>query len=75
MFLDKDGTAVWGVAALLAEAVIKEGVCAYAYADIPAKLLYNPKCTRVYACRCKTSSTASTLWRCGSMHRLSRRGA
>src|SRR5437870_6129845 len=29
--LDKDGTAVWGVAALLAEAVIKEGVCAYAY--------------------------------------------
>src|SRR5712691_11601673 len=63
--LDKDGTAVWGVAALLAEAVIKEGVCAYAYGPTFRKLLYNPK---MYARLCLSlqnkfdSKHALALW-------------
>ncbi len=63
--LDKDGTAVWGVAALLAEAVIKEGVCAYAYGPTFRKLLYNPK---MYARVCLSlqnkfdSKHALALW-------------
>ena len=63
--LDKDGTAVWGVAALLAEAVIKEGVCAYAYGPTFRKLLYNPK---MYARICLSlqnrfvSKHALALW-------------
>jgi hypothetical protein len=63
--LDKDGTAVWGVAALLAEAVIKEGVCTYAYGPTFRKLLYNP---RMYARVCLSlqnkfdSKHALALW-------------
>src|SRR4029450_5353551 len=38
--LDKDGTAIWGVAALLAEAEIKAGVCTYAYGPKFRSLLY-----------------------------------
>src|SRR2546428_7890490 len=41
--LDKDGTAIWGVAALLAEAEIKGAVCTYAYGPKFRGLLYNPK--------------------------------
>lgn len=44
--LDKDGGMEWGVAALLASAVIKNGVCSYAYSPPLRKRLYNP---RMYA--------------------------
>jgi hypothetical protein len=63
--LDKDGTAVWGVAALLAEAVIRKGECAYAYGPTFRKLLYNPK---MYARVCLSlqnkfdSKHALALW-------------
>ena len=63
--LDKDGTAIWGVAALLAEAEIKAGVCAYAYGPKFRRLLYNPK---MYARVCLSlqnkfdSKHALALW-------------
>jgi hypothetical protein len=63
--LDKDGTAIWGVAALLAEAEIKAGVCTYAYGPKFRSLLYNPK---MYARVCLSlqnrfdSKHALALW-------------
>ena len=63
--LDKDGTAIWGVAALLAEAEIKSGVCTYAYGPKFRSLLYNPK---MYARVCLSlqnrfdSKHALALW-------------
>ncbi len=63
--LDKDGTAIWGVAALLAEAEIKGGVCTYAYGPKFRGLLYNPK---MYARVCLSlqnrfdSKHALALW-------------
>jgi hypothetical protein len=63
--LDKDGTAIWGVAALLAEAEIKAGVCTYAYGPKFRGLLYNPK---MYARVCLSlqnrfdSKHALALW-------------
>jgi hypothetical protein len=44
--LNKDGSEVWGVAALLAEAEIENGVCTYAYGPTFRKRLHNP---RIYA--------------------------
>ena len=40
--LDKDGRHEWGVAALLAQAVIKNGLCMYAYAPVIRQRLHNP---------------------------------
>jgi Initiator Replication protein len=63
--LDKDGTTIWGVAALLAEAEIKAGVCTYAYGPKFRSLLYNPK---MYARVCLSlqnrfdSKHALALW-------------
>jgi len=44
--LDKDGVEEWGVTALLASAVIRKGVCFYAYSPPLRQRLYNP---RMYA--------------------------
>ena len=41
--LDKDGKWEWGVAALLAQVKIREGVCSYAYAPDIRERLHNPK--------------------------------
>jgi plasmid replication initiation protein len=40
--LNKDGKAQWGVATLLAQALIENGICAYAYAPEIRKRLHNP---------------------------------
>jgi Initiator Replication protein len=41
--LDKDNQWEWGVTTLLAEAIIKNGVCAYAYGPTLRERLYNPQ--------------------------------
>jgi hypothetical protein len=41
--LDKDNQWEWGVTTLLAEAMIKNGVCAYAYGPTLRERLYNPQ--------------------------------
>jgi hypothetical protein len=41
--LDKDNQWEWGVTTLLAEAIIKGGVCAYAYGPTLRERLYNPQ--------------------------------
>jgi hypothetical protein len=41
--LDKDDQWEWGVTTLLAEATIKNGVCAYAYGPTLRERLYNPQ--------------------------------
>jgi hypothetical protein len=40
--LDEDGEEVWGVSSMIAEAVIRKGVCSYAYAPSLREKLYNP---------------------------------
>lgn len=40
--LDDDGDDVWGVSSMIAEAVIRKGVCSYAYAPSLREKLYNP---------------------------------
>jgi len=40
--LDKDGKQEWGVASILSEAIIKEGIVSYAYSPTIRKRLYNP---------------------------------
>ena len=40
--LSKDGKEQWGVANLLAQAVIENGMCSYAYAPEIRKRLHNP---------------------------------
>lgn len=63
--LDKDGTERWGVAALLAEALIEHGMCTYAYGPTFRRMLYNP---RMYARLCLSlqnkfdSKHALALW-------------
>src|SRR6266571_3452635 len=47
--LDKDGSAIWGVAALLASAEIQRGVCTYGFAPHMRQRLHNP---RMYARLC-----------------------
>jgi hypothetical protein len=44
--LNKDGKDVWGVATLLADAEIEDGICTYSYGAQFRKRLYNP---RIYA--------------------------
>jgi hypothetical protein len=44
--LDKDGSETWGVAALLASAEVKNGLCTYAFAAHLRPRLHNP---RIYA--------------------------
>jgi hypothetical protein len=41
--LDKDNQWEWGVTTLLAEAIIKSGICAYAYGPTLRERLYNPQ--------------------------------
>jgi hypothetical protein len=41
--LDKDNQWEWGVTTLLAEAIIKNGICAYAYGPTLRERLYNPQ--------------------------------
>jgi hypothetical protein len=40
--LDKDGKQEWGIAALLAQVTIKDGICSYAYAPVMRERLHNP---------------------------------
>src|SRR5918998_344526 len=40
--LDKDGTNEWGTSTLLASAIIKNGICEYAYSPHLRERLYNP---------------------------------
>ncbi len=56
--LGRDGAQEWGAMSLLAQVIIKEGICRYAYAPHLRKLLHNP---RIYskiklAIQCKFSS-------------------
>jgi plasmid replication initiation protein len=44
--MDEDGTEVWGVSSMLAQAHIKGGICEYVYSPMLRKKLYNPE---VYA--------------------------
>ena len=63
--LDKDGDREWGVAALLAEAKIKGGICTYEYSSTLRERLHNP---RMYARLCLSlqnkfdSKHALALW-------------
>ncbi len=63
--LDKDGSERWGVAALLAEVEIQDGICTYAYGPKFRRLLHNP---RMYARLCLSlqnrfaSKHALALW-------------
>ena len=63
--LDKDGSAIWGVAALLASAEIQRGVCTYGFAPHMRQRLHNP---RMYARLCLSlqnkfdSKHALALW-------------
>ena len=41
--LGKDGTEEWGVAALLADARIRDGICSYSYGAQFRQVLHNPK--------------------------------
>jgi hypothetical protein len=63
--LNKDGSERWGVAALLAEVEINNGICTYEYGSTFRRILYNP---RMYARLCLSlqnkfnSKHALALW-------------
>jgi Initiator Replication protein len=63
--LDKDGSEIWGVAALLASAEIQRGVCTYGFAPHMRQRLHNPS---MYARLCLSlqnkfdSKYALALW-------------
>ena len=63
--LDKDGSVIWGVAALLASAELQHGICTYGFAPHMRQRLHNP---RMYARLCLSlqnkfdSKHALALW-------------
>ena len=63
--LDKDKVEEWGVASLLAEARIKDGICTYAYPPYLRYKLYNPRIYTKLNLRLQnqfTSKYALVLW-------------
>ena len=63
--LDKDKVEEWGVASLLAEARIKDGICTYAYPPYLRYKLYNPRIYSKLNLRLQnqfTSKYALVLW-------------